>query len=48
VTLLSLKTVAGRNVMVYTCEPTLLPPMGTAPEAGDGRHRSQPAQRNRR
>lgn len=49
VTLLSLKTVTGRNVMIYTCEPTLLPAMESAPSARDGQHgpRHRP-NRNRR
>jgi hypothetical protein len=37
VSLLSFKTSHGRNVMVYTCEPTLLPPIGSAPAARDAR-----------
>jgi predicted Zn-dependent protease len=31
VSVLSFKTRRGRNVMVYTCEPTLLPPIENAP-----------------
>lgn len=30
VSLLTLKNAAGQDVLVYTCEPTLLPPMGAA------------------
>jgi predicted Zn-dependent protease len=49
VSLLSLKTGAGRNVMVYTCEPTLLPPMETAPGVRDRPPRADhPAKRSRR
>jgi len=44
VSLLSLKTTGGRDVMVYTCEPTLLPPMDVAPDAGQRR----PTKRMRR
>lgn len=36
ISLLSLKTNAGRSVMVYTCEPTLLPPMADAAPPRDG------------
>lgn len=39
VSLLSLKTAGGQDVMVYTCEPTLLPPIGAAP-AGSEQHPS--------
>ena len=43
ISLLNLKNRAGHNVMVYTCEPTLLPPIETAPLPRDtprtsGRH----------
>jgi predicted Zn-dependent protease len=31
ISLLNLKNKSGHSVMVYTCEPTLLPPMETAP-----------------
>jgi len=36
VSVLSLTANSGRQVLVYTCEPTLLPPMGAAP-AQDGK-----------
>jgi predicted Zn-dependent protease len=36
VSLLSLKNAAGRDVLIYTCEPTLLPPMGIA-NGADGK-----------
>jgi len=36
VSVLSLTASSGRQVLVYTCEPTLLPPMGAAP-AQDGK-----------
>jgi hypothetical protein len=38
VSLLNLKNAAGQDVMIYTCEPTLLPPI--APEAGNRRQES--------
>jgi len=34
---LSLTTNGGRQVFVYTCEPTLLPPMAAAPSAQSGK-----------
>ena len=47
VSLLSFRTSRGRSVMVYTCEPTLLPPIQSAPVArhspGSPAHRRQGA-----
>jgi predicted Zn-dependent protease len=44
VSVLNLKTSGGRQVMVYTCEPTLLPPIAAAPPDGDAKreHRTRP------
>jgi len=47
ISLLSLKTIAGREVMVYTCEPTLLPAIETAALPHDVR-RSGDRRRDRR
>lgn len=37
ISLLTLKTGTGRDVMVYTCEPTVLPPIELAPESSPRR-----------
>jgi predicted Zn-dependent protease len=37
VPVLSLTTNGGRQVFVYTCEPTMLPPLGAAPTSRDAR-----------
>jgi predicted Zn-dependent protease len=44
VPVLNLKASGGRQVMVYTCEPTLLPPIATAPPSGSAKreHRTRP------
>jgi hypothetical protein len=45
VSVLELRTSGGRQVMVYTCEPTLLPPIATAPPSKGARrdHRMWPS-----
>jgi hypothetical protein len=40
VSLLSLTDRGGRRIMVYTCEPTLLPPMASAPVIGNSQRAS--------
>jgi predicted Zn-dependent protease len=47
ITMLSLKTSAGHELMVYTCEPTLLPAMDTAPLPRDNR-RGEASKHDRR
>jgi predicted Zn-dependent protease len=44
VSLLSLKNAAGQDVTIYTCEPTLLPPIAAEPES----RRREPARHGRR
>jgi len=48
ISVLSVTANSGRQVLVYTCEPTLLPAMGTAPAQNDKRpasHRARPKAR---
>ena len=46
VSVLSLTISGGRQVMVYTCEPTLLPPIGAAPSPQDSKRSSGHRARN--
>ena len=48
VSVLSLTALGGRQVMVYTCEPTLLPPFGAAPTQDTRRAASHRAHTNAR
>ncbi len=45
VPVLSLKTSSGRQVMVFTCEPTLLPPIATAPPSKGAKRKPRPRPR---
>lgn len=48
VSLLNLKNAAGREIVVYTCEPTLLPPMAAAVGTREQRGSARSSKRSRR